>query len=282
MKVPVILLNYNSSTDCRKAISLLQKQKGVEIEIIVVDNCSSHDGEQEAIKKLCHENGCTFIVAKENRGYNVGNNIGLRYAAEKGYEYALIANPDMEFPQSSYVAALVAAMEQDKEIVVCGSDIVGIDGKHQNPLKRDGNWLCSFNWVKAALKIDKLDNPFDEHYCSKICGCCLMVRMEFIKSIGFFDENVFLYCEEAILSRQVDNYGKRMYYLADIYAVHKHVKREKGDPITLFKHWQRSRIYYIKRYSGDHWLGRQLQVFNVKFYVWMYSLIRRIKNLRLH
>lgn len=26
-------------------------------------------------------------------------NIGLRYAANKGYEYALIANPDMEFPQ---------------------------------------------------------------------------------------------------------------------------------------------------------------------------------------
>ena len=40
MKVPVILLNYNSSADCRKCVADLQRQEGVELEIIIVDNCS--------------------------------------------------------------------------------------------------------------------------------------------------------------------------------------------------------------------------------------------------
>ena len=95
-KIAIIILNYNSSADCRKCIGYLKTQQDVKLEIIVVDNCS-HEDERKAVETLCKEQGCTFIANNENRGYNAGNNVGLRYAAEKGYEYALIANPDMEF-----------------------------------------------------------------------------------------------------------------------------------------------------------------------------------------
>lgn len=40
MKVAVIVLNYNSSADCRKCVADLKRQEGVELEIIIVDNCS--------------------------------------------------------------------------------------------------------------------------------------------------------------------------------------------------------------------------------------------------
>ena len=40
MKVPVILLNYNSSADCCKCVADLKRQEGGELEIIIVDNCS--------------------------------------------------------------------------------------------------------------------------------------------------------------------------------------------------------------------------------------------------
>ena len=83
MKVPVILLNYNSSADCTKCVSDLKRQEGVELEIIIVDNCSQKE-DASAVEQLAAEQGCTFIAAKENRGYNAGNNIGLRYAANKG------------------------------------------------------------------------------------------------------------------------------------------------------------------------------------------------------
>ena len=102
--IPVILLNYNSSADCRECVADLKRQEGVELDIVIVDNCSPREGEQDTIRQLCIVEGCTFIQAKENRGYNAGNNIGLRYASEKGYKYALIANPDMRFPQTDYVA----------------------------------------------------------------------------------------------------------------------------------------------------------------------------------
>ncbi len=279
MKVAVIILNYNSSDDCRKCVSFLKRQEGVELELVLVDNCSP-DGEKVAT--LCQEQGCTFIASLENRGYNAGNNIGLRYAAEKGYKYALIANPDMEFPQTDYVKRLVEVMEQDEEIVVAGSDIVGADGIHQNPLVRDGNWTTSFNWIKGLFRkkdIDAyefIDNYKDSHYCSKVSGCCLMVRMDFIREIGFFDEYPFLYCEEPILSRQVEMAEKCMYFTAKAQATHRHIASTKGDPVKRFQHWKRSRIYFIDRYSGDVWIGKKLAILSMILYVRLFTFVKKI------
>lgn len=282
-RIAIIILNYNSGTDCRKCIGYLKLQQGVEQEIIVVDNCS-RDEERTIVKALCKEQECTFIANNENRGYNAGNNVGLRYAAQKGYEYALIANPDMEFPQTDYIAKLVEKMQEDEEIVVCGSDIVGADGKHQSPMGKDGNWRGSFHWIKEIFgrkknsdTYDFIDNYKESHYCHKVSGCCFMIRTDFLKEIDFFDENVFLYCEEAILSRQVEMAGKKMYYLATAQAIHRHVKTEKGDPVKRFKEWGKSRCYYIDIYSKDHWLGKQIAKLSMKLYVLTFTLYNKIK-----
>ena len=285
MKIAVVILNYNSCADCRKCISYLKAQQGVEQEIVVVDNCSRND-EREAVGQLCKEQGCTFIANNENKGYNAGNNVGLRYAAIKGYEYALIANPDMEFPQTDYLAILLAKMQEDEDIVVCGSDIVGADGIHQSPMGKDGNWRSSFGWIKNIFgkkkkksdAYDFIDNYSESHYCHKVSGCCFMIRMPFLKEIGFFDENVFLYCEEAILSRQVELAGKKIYYLATAQAIHRHVKSEKGDPIKRFKVWRKSRCYFIDKYSNDHWIGKLIAKLSMKSYVSTFILYNKLKR----
>ena len=284
MKIAIIILNYNSCTDCNKCIGFLQKQLGVEPEIIVVDNCS-RDDDRKAIETLCREQGCTFIANSDNRGYNAGNNVGLRYAAEKGYEFALIANPDMEFPQTDYLASLIAKMKEDKDIVVCGSDIVDADGIHQSPMTMEGNWKGSFKWIKDIVRKNKKNNTYDiidnyneSHYCYKVSGCCFMIKTSFLKEINFFDEKVFLYCEEAILSRQVEIAGKRMYYLATTQAIHRHVKNEKGDPVKRFKIWEKSRCYFIDKYSKEHWFGKQIDKLSVKLYVTTFILYSKLKK----
>ena len=284
MKIAIIILNYNSSADCRKCIGYLKQQQGIEQEIVVVDNCSRAD-DRKAVELLCREQGCTFIANSENNGYNAGNNLGLRYAAEKGYEFALIANPDMEFPQKDYLTTLLAKMQEDRYIVVCGSDIIGADGIHQSPMGKESNWRGSFGWIKEILgkkkksdAYDFIDNYKESHYCHKVSGCCFMIRMSFLKSIDFFDEKVFLYCEEAILSRQVEVAGKRMYYLATAQAVHRHVKSEKGDPVKRFKTWGKSRCYFIDHYSKDHWLGKQIAKFSMKLYVATFIFYSKLKK----
>ena len=285
MIIPCIILNYNTSSDCMKCVNFLCQQMDVEIEIIFVDNCSS-DEDRNVLRQYCQEQGFAFIANDKNLGYNAGNNVGLRYAAKKGYDYALIANPDMEFPQTDYLKRLHDVMEEDKLIAVCGSDIVTPEGIHQSPMKPEGNWRHSFGWITSLFRkkpkdtYSFIDHYEQSHYCSKVSGCCLMVRMSFIQEIGFFDEYPFLYCEEAILSRQVEQSSKwKMYYLAETQAIHRHIKNEKGNPIPRFKQWKRSRLHYIKHYSGDHWLGKKIAILSFLINITLTVTAIRIKNI---
>ena len=273
MIVSIILLNYNSSTDCRKCVSFLKRQKGIDLEIIIVDNCSEHD-DCLKVKLLCQEQGCTFIQAVENRGYNAGNNIGLQYAAKKGYKYALIANPDMEFPQEDYIEKLVAKMEQDNTIAVCASDIVNPDGRHQNP-QREATYNEELFWFMEILRNKKskkwyLCDYTQSGYCEKVSGCCLLLRMDFVKNIVFFDESVFLYSEESILAKQVKLNNKRIFYMANSTAIHQHIESQKGQSSPRMCILFQSRIYYLRNYSGYRGLKLKFLLFSKRLQYMFY------------
>ena len=279
-------------TFSRRALVPLKQRDN--IHIIVVDNSDREHGAwsmeklsliSEAQSYLLEKKQIEFIRAEENRGYSAGNNIGLRRAVELGCEYALVMNPDMEIVDPYYIEKLVAVMQADEDVVVAATDIVTPEGIHQNPMLPDGNWRTSFGWVTSLLRPQKRAEAYDfigdyavSGYCAKVSGCCLMLRCSFLQEIGYFDQYPFLYCEEAILASQVARAGKRMYYLADAQAVHRHIKSEKGDPVKRFKHWQRSRIYFYKKYSSDSWLGRQISIFSMRIYVLAFVLYKKLKK----
>ena len=299
MKIAAIILNYNSAADTRKCIEFLQKQKlNEELHVIVVDNNSNEKlgirNEElwstvnflsPKAQRPMVQQSTEVIYAEENRGYSAGNNIGLRRATEIGAKYALVINPDMELTDVNYITRLVAVMERDEDVVVAATDIVTPEGIHQNPMLPDGDWHGAFGWVKEIFNRKRpvdtysfIDNYMESHECAKVSGCCLMLRMSFVEEIGYFDEYPFLYCEEAILARQVEMAGKKMYYLADTQAVHRHIKSEKGDPVKRFKHWERSRIYFYRRYSKDSWWGRWISILSMRLYVLVFTMYKRVNG----
>lgn len=287
MKIPVILLNYNSAADCAKCVSFLEKQTGAELEIIIVDNASNPDDAAE-VEALCKRKWMTFIPADVNRGYNAGNNIGLRYAASKGYRYAMIANPDMEFPDPAYIATLAAELDRHPDVAVIGSDILTPEGIHQNPKFRgEENWRNSFSWIKEIFKKqgnkthdtpEWVDRPNISRECRCLNGCCLMLRMNFLMDTGFFDERTFLYGEEPILGRTVELSGKKMFYFADISAIHAHIKSKEGTPSFCKRHWRHSQLIYIRHYSKQPFYGRLLAEISCRLYFFLLQIRHNIKE----
>ena len=285
MKIAIVILNYNSAADCRKCIADLKRQTGIDAEIVVVDNCSRED-DRRAAEQLCRENGCTFIASAENRGYNAGNNIGLRHAAEKGYEFAMICNPDMEFPQADYIDKLLAPMLRDKNIAVCGSDIRTPEGVHQNPRSYSrGSWLHSFRWVKDIFrKKDKgsvpdwVADPHVSRHCRGLNGCCLLLRISFVRQIGYFEERIFLYGEEPVLARQAEMAGKSMFYTAEASAIHNHRKSKEGGSAFCSGHWRHSQLVAVRYYSGYPFYGKWFAMLSVVTYFLTLNLYHRFRG----
>ena len=265
---------------------LFRSQEGVDLEIIIVDNCSREE-DRKAVSRLCKEENCIFIQSERNRGYNAGNNLGLKYASEKAYDAALIANPDMEFPDTGYVARLTKELEGNPQTVAVGSDIITPDGIHQNPMCADGPWTSNFGWIGELLRRKKpqeaygfIDDYRSSHVCAKLSGCALLVDLPMLADIGFFDEYPFLYCEEAIFAKQAAEAGLEMRYIADVQAVHRHIPSAKGDPRPRFRQWRRSRLYFIRRYSGYPWYGRFLASLSWRIYLGVMIAASTIKRKR--
>lgn len=272
-KIMAIILNYNSIENCKTCVTYLKKQIGVQLLITIVDNAS--DDSKIELKQICDNMDVCFIASEENRGFSAGNNIGLRKATECCCDYALIINPDVELRDENYISKAIEVMGSKPEVAVLGTDIINIEGKHQNPM-REVSYLAELFWpLEMVRKKFTRKNPYvcdsnKSGYCYKLSGCCFFVRMEFIEKIGYLDENVFLYCEEPILAARVQREGKKEYYLSELLAYHMHNESEKGNQLKRLNEFYKSRTYYLKYYSGYSGIKLKLLLLSRKFQNKMY------------
>lgn len=254
-KIVAIILNYNSSDDCESCICDLKKQENVNLEIVVVDNCSSSH-ELERIKDICIQNECTLLLNTINNGYSAGNNIGLRYASDNDYQFVAIVNPDMLFPDKTVMRRLVDELIKDEDAVIASSNIL-YHSRPQNPMP-DYNYLSELFWFMPFNVRKKKINLKEKTYCSTLSGCFFVAKMSFLHQINFLDENVFLYQEEYILSKQVEKLEKKMLFIPFVYAVHNHFEKKKGNIKYRLNQLRKSRMYFYNRYCNYSFLKKHL------------------------
>lgn len=284
--VAIVILNYNSENDLRVCAEQMARQVGVRLSIILVDN-ASRPASLEAIRSwlavwnsaaICgtvdeidvwvsensdrsNKTGCVYLIENNaNRGYSAGNNIGIRLADTLKADAVLIANPDMRIENPNYLKELSTQMFVDPLNFIAASRILGLDGLDQNPL-REASFFEEFFWPRWVFR--RLFKPSSYvlqcvtgklDFVPKVSGCCLLLRMDFLRTTNYLDENVFLYCEEPILSAKVHAMGGRILYVPSLSAVHVHISSEKGDKLKRMLFFIRSRKYYLQSYSGYNYL----------------------------
>lgn len=288
--IAIVILNYNSEKDLQGCAEQISRQTNVHFSIILVDNASRPEslasirawlaawrpeaaiGTQDSVRAWVDRNpvraaisGNVYLITNhENRGYSAGNNIGIRLAGALGADAVLIANPDMRIDNLNYLAELSQHLFSDGRNCITASRILGLDGKDQNPLRESTFWeelLWPRGYFRSIFKQISYVLPiFSQEPLAvpKVSGCCLMLRMDFLRETNNLDENVFLYCEEPILSARVKAAGGRIIYVPTLSAVHAHVKSEKGNAGKRMLLFIKSRKYYLKTYSGYARWQRQL------------------------
>lgn len=271
-KIAAVVLTHNSTSDLPDCLTGLALQTGIDLTTIVVDNLSTPDERvaMEGIFQRHFPNGrvadaktieaaqgdAVFVRNDRNAGYSTGNNIGARVAAQMGCASVLIINPDVRINDAGYLAKLNGLLHADEMTAVASSAIVNVTGAHENPMP-ELSYVEELLWpfhlitkgrflIKPRLILAS-SPPFA---VEKVSGSCFMIRTDFLDQIGFFDENVFLYCEEAILMMQAKSAGWSMMLDPGISAVHAHHTLSKGDPVARFRALIKSRAYFHKEYSG--------------------------------
>lgn len=251
-KVTAIVLNYNSFTDCEKCLGYLRKQDYPNLSVIVVDNCSTMEGEQNRLREICK--GSELILNSNNSGFSAGNNVGLREAVKRGSDWMLVINPDVELRDEHYVSYVMQQLPNWPQSAVVGTNVLLPSGEKQNPM-REVTALEEIFWplemIKQKLGIwDGYRVKDETGYCEKVSGCCFFISREFLLKNNYLDENVFMYCEEPILAKCVIKQGFKELYIGELTANHEHYNHTKqGNSASKMKLFLESRIYYIKEYS---------------------------------
>ncbi|HXM43016.1 MAG TPA: glycosyltransferase family 2 protein [Bryobacteraceae bacterium] len=211
-EITVAVVNWNRREYLRACLASLAAQRGVTFEVIVVDNGSS-DGSAEMVRS---EFGVRVIANAANLGFCAANN--QAFGAARGQFIALLNNdaeaePDFlanlrqafdAAPDIGMAAAKVLVWEDPRRIDKVGH-LIYPDG--QNRGRGTGEIDAGqFNQVEECLWPD---------------GCAGMYRKAMLDAIGGFDEDFFMFGDDAELGLRARIAGWRCLYMPGAVVRHR-------------------------------------------------------------
>lgn len=254
-KVFIIILNYNGKDVIKKCLTSVFKLDYPNFEVVFVDN-NSTDGSLEIAKS--NYSKAIFIKNEENLGYASGNNIGIRFSLERMADYILVLNNDTEV-EKDFLTKLVEVAEEDEKIGIV------------SPVILDGNtkqvWFSGgrIDWMRMKTEHVQKAQGESQYESDFITGCSMLVKAEVFKKIGLFDEDFFLYWEDADLSLRSKKAGfKNMIVPASwIYHFEKSESQKKAKTYWLVVSglifFQKNTPAWLRPWVNTYLIGRKIK-----------------------
>lgn len=281
-----VILNYN---DAKRTAGLVAQIRSYSCfqKIVIVDNAST-DGSCSELMPLVTDK-VRLIQAAKNGGYGSGNNLGVRYSVEQtGATHVVIANPDTVFTEDCIVR-MSRIFERHERIAVVGAVEEGkktAAGEHAWPLRSFTGELFSMGPISRRLLGRALNYPAS-YFCGRtavpvdiVHGSMLMVDAGAFLSFGGYDEEMFLYQEEAVLGLKAKQAGYRTFTALTAVYRHEHaasIGKEYGQLEKRQKLRHESTMLYFRKYLKIN----RVQEFLVRIWfvgilaeLWIWSVIR--------
>ena len=208
--ISVAVINWNRRDYLRACLASLTRQQGADFEVIVVDN-GSRDGSLEMIRaEFAGRAGfrLSVIANAVNRGFCAANN--QAFAAARGSFIALLNN-DAE-AEPDFLAALRSAFDAAPEIGMAAAKVL----VHEDPRRIDkvGHLIYpdGQNRGRGTGEIDR--GQYDRvEECLWPDGSAAMYRKAMLDRIGGFDEDLFMFGDDAELGLRARITGWRCLYI---------------------------------------------------------------------
>ncbi|KIM09180.1 MAG: glycosyl transferase family 2 [Sulfurovum sp. PC08-66] len=248
-----IVLYHNSEEQIKRVISSFFSTQ-LNVKLFLIDN-----SKEDSLKKLAlTDDRIEYIFNNANIGYGAGHNIAMRKSIAMNVPCHVVLNPDIYFG-SNVLDEIFYFMNRDTHIGNVMPRVLYPNGTNQQLCKllpTPVNWFGRFvlNYIKIGF-LQKMDDFFMMKFADMneilevpyLSGCFMFLRVETLKQVNIFDENIFLHTEDTDLSRRIFRVAKNIYYpKVEIYHEH---NREAYRSFKVMLMQIKSMIYYFNKWG---------------------------------
>jgi len=207
-KVGIGIVTYNNEKHIYRLFKDLEKISCLISLILIIDNCSTDktvDLIESHSRQIFQKKGVPFEFSKNqtNIGFARGANIILRKMVKLGFEWILLLNPDVRLTED-FLSNLINCAEQKKEVGIISPMIIKESGKI---------WFAGgkINWLaQKCVHFTKFISNNSVVLTEYVPGTAMLIKSEVLRKVGFFDEDFFLYYEDADLCFRARNKGYKV------------------------------------------------------------------------
>ncbi len=270
--VSMVLVSYNTRQLLRECLQTVFAQKGVSMEVFVVDN-ASRDGSVDMVNEEFPQ--VTLICSAANLGFAAANN--RAFVQAKG-RYVVMLNTDA-FLRPGDLARAVELMDCNPSAGLAGARLVGRDGEDQPSARQFPsitNDLLVLTGLSSRFPSSRFFGKADRTWADPaqpaevdwVPGAFSIIRRSVLEAVGHFDERFFLYYEEVDLCRRIIAAGWKVWYWPQLIVVHiggessRQVQQlsmsKSGSQLSLWR-MRSALLYYRKHHPLKTWFAMQVE-----------------------
>jgi GT2 family glycosyltransferase len=238
----VVIPNWNLKSETIECVaSVLTAAGNDDVSIVVVDNGST-DGSLEALAKAFGER-ITQLQMGQNRGFAGAVNAGISYALERGAVSVLVLNNDTTVDREM-LKILSCAARKHPDAGILAPAIYRMDTPAH--LWRMGD--RQGRWSFIPYKISGREATAEIVEVDYVTGCGMLIRRETIEAVGLFDEQFFMYYEDADFCKRVRDRGFRILCVPAARMWHKVSLTARRD-MTANLYWRaRGQVLFYRKH----------------------------------
>ncbi|MDF2943019.1 MAG: rfbF [Herbinix sp.] len=219
-KIAIILVNYNNYKDTIDCIESLLRINYQNIEVIIVDNCSSNNSAIIINEEYKNNTKIHLISSCQNLGFSGGNNLGISHAFKNSADYVLLLNNDTVVEKNFLDEVVQFYESNDKAGIVTGKikyfydkNLIWYAGGEYNKLKARS--------IHFGAKCEDNGDYDKIKEISFICGCYMFMSTCVLYDLGILPEEYFLYFEDTAYSLNALKRGYKLLYFPKSVIYHK-------------------------------------------------------------
>lgn len=245
VRVGLVTVLFNSEQVLPDFFESLASQQFKDWWLYVIDN-SPNEKSIKAAEELAarHDiSNITLIRNDANLGVAKGNNQGIELSRQQGYEYTLLLNNDIYFPENTIGSMISHADSMGEDMLVpkiyyAGTNKIWVAGGAISKLKG----MTSHRGEREE-DVGQYDRT---EYIGYAPTCFMLVRNKVFDAVGIMDEKYFCYFDDTDFVYRAHSSRFKLCYLPAATVHHKVSFSTGGEESPFFIYYMnRNRIYFI-------------------------------------